>query len=47
MLAGPWAYYESMSSMSVSFLLVAGVAVLIVVTGVVVLIAQMGNKEER
>jgi hypothetical protein len=36
-----------MSSMSVSLVLVAGVAGLIVVIGVVVLIAQMSNKEER
>lgn len=36
-----------MSIMSISFLLMAGVAGLIVLTGVIVLIAQMGNKEER
>ena len=36
-----------MSSMSVSFILVAGIAGLIVLTGVIVLIAQMSNKEER
>ena len=36
-----------MSIMSFSLVLVAGIAGLIVVTGVVVLIAQMSNKEER
>ena len=36
-----------MSSMSISFILMAGIAGLIVLTGVIVLIAQMGNKEER
>ena len=36
-----------MTSMSISFVLIAGIAGLIVLTGVIVLIAQMGNKEER
>jgi hypothetical protein len=37
----------SLVNMSFSLVLVAGIAGLIVVTGVVVLIAQMSNKEER
>ncbi len=33
--------------MPVSFILIAAIAGLVVITGVVVLIAQMSNKEER
>ena len=36
-----------MNSMGISFILIAGIAGLIVLTGVIVLIAQMSNKEER
>ena len=34
-------------TMGVSFILIAAIAGLVVITGVVVLIAQMSNKEER
>ena len=37
----------AMPTMSISIILIAAIAGLIVITGVVVLIAQMSSKEER